>query len=130
MITGKRKEKFVVELSTGNHTIIADVREKLGGTDAGPEPHEIFEASLAACTIITVQMYADRHAWKLDSTDVKVTLDKEGAQSHLTREIAFQGDLSAEQISRLLEIADKCPIHKLMTSETTITTVLAPASPN
>ena len=130
MITGKRKEKFVAEITSGSHTIIADVRANLGGTDTGPEPHEIFEASLAACTIITVQMYADRHAWKLDSTDVKVTLDKDGAQSHLTREIAFRGDLSVEQITRLLEIADKCPIHKLMTSAITITTVLAADSPN
>ena len=80
---------------------------------------------MGACTVITVQMYADRHEWKLESTDVKISIDKEGPQSHLTREISFKGDLSPEQITRLLEIADKCPIHKLMTSDISISTVLA-----
>jgi putative redox protein len=125
MITGRRREKYVAEIASGNHQIVADISQQLGGTDLGFDPHEIFEASLAACTIITVQMYADRHQWKLDSTDVNIRIDKEGAQSHLIREIAFKGDLSAEQITRLMEIADKCPIHKLMTSDISISTVLA-----
>jgi putative redox protein len=124
MITGRRREKYVAEITSGNHQIIADISQKLGGTDLGADPHEIFEAALGACTIITVQMYADRHEWKLESTDVKISIDKEGPQSHLVREIQFKGDLSQEQITRLLEIADKCPIHKLMTSDISISTVL------
>ena len=125
MITGRRKENYVAEISNGNHQIIADISQKLGGTDLGFDPHDIFEAALAACTIITVQMYAERHQWQLESTDVKISIDKEGPQSHLNREISFRGDLSPEQITRLLEIADKCPIHKLMTSDISISTVLA-----
>jgi putative redox protein len=128
MITGRRKEKLVAEITTGSdvtHTIIADVAQKFGGSDLGPDPHDFFEASLAACTIITVQMYAERHGWKLDSTDVKINIDKEGAKSHLVREISFRGDLTQEQIARLLEIADKCPIHRLMTSDISISTSLA-----
>jgi putative redox protein len=124
MITGHRKERYVAELSSGMHTLVADISQKLGGTDVGPDPHELFEAALAACTIITVQMYADRKQWKLDSVDVKVTVDKEGAQSHLTREVSFRGELDAEQTERLLDIANKCPIHKLMSSEISISTVL------
>ena len=122
MVTGRRKEKLTAEIKANAHVLLADVIEKLGGTDQWPGPHEIFEAALAACTIITVQMYADRHQWKLDSTDVKVTIDQEGAESHLTREISFKGDLTQEQQQRLLEIAGKCPIHKLMTSHISITT--------
>ena len=124
MVTGHRKENYVVEITAGNHTLTADVLPKLRGTDLGPDPHEIFEASLAACTIITLQMYADRQQWKLESADVTIRIDQEGAQSHLTREIALRGDLTADQAARLLEIADKCPIHKLMTSDISITTVL------
>jgi putative redox protein len=127
MVTAKRKQNLVAEISTGEdvrHTLIADVAQKFGGTDLGPDPHDFFQASLAACTVITVQMYADRKNWKLDSTDVNIRIDKEGAQSHLVREIAFRGDLTEEQISRLMEIADKCPIHRLMTSDITITSTL------
>lgn len=124
MITARKKEHYVVEISSGTHTILSDISAKFGGTDVGPDPHELFQAALAACTIITVQMFADRHEWKLESADVKISIDKEGPQSHLIREIAFKGDLSPEQITRLLEIADKCPIHKLMTSEISISTVL------
>lgn len=123
MITGHRKEKYVAEITSQSHTIIADIAKNFGGTDLGPDPHELFQASLAACTIITVQMYADRHGWKLESTDVKVNIDKEGSQSHLVREIAFRGELTEEQITRLMEIANKCPIHKLMTSDISISTV-------
>jgi putative redox protein len=127
MVTAKRKENLVVEINSGDevsHTMIADVAQKFGGTDLGPDPHDFFQASLAACTVITVQMYANRKNWKLDSTDVRVRIDREGAQSHLVREIAFRGDLTDEQITRLMEIANKCPIHQLMTSDITISSTL------
>ena len=123
MITGKRKENYVAEIISRSHSILADVPMQSGGTDLAPDPHELFEAALAACTIITVQMYAERKMWKLESTDVKVTVDQEGAESHITREISFRGELNDGQIARLLEIADKCPIYKLMTSRISISTL-------
>lgn len=126
MVTGKRREALVAALTAGAHQIIADVSKELGGTDLGPGPHEILEAALAACTIITVQMYANRHQWNLESTNVKVAVDKEGAESHLTREISFIGDLTEVQKSKLAEIAEKCPIHKLLTSHITISTRVLP----
>lgn len=125
MVTGRRKENYVAEIQSGSHMLTADVVEKLGGTDLAPGPHEILEASLAACTIITLQMYANRQKWNLESADVKVTIDKEGAESHISREINLRGDLTAEQKSRLLEIANKCPIHKLLTSKIELTTQAA-----
>lgn len=124
MVTASRINKYVTEVISGQHKMIADVSPKLGGTDLGPGPHEILEAALAACTIITVQMYADRKNWPLISTNVKVSIDREGPETHLTREISFSGELSSEQRDRLLVIANKCPIHKLLTSSITVTTNL------
>jgi len=123
MVNGTRHPKLIAEITAGIHKIIADEPLELGGTDTGPGPHEIFEASLAACTIITLQMYADRKQWNLDSADVTVTVDQEGAESHLTRNITLRGDLTDEQRDRLIAVADKCPIHKLMTSHISISTI-------
>lgn len=125
MVKGHRKEKLFVEILAGKHTVVSDVLPRLGGTDLGPNPHQIAESALAACTSITLQMYADRHGWKLVSADVVVTIDKEGPESHITRQISLLGELSVEQKSTLMEIADKCPIHKLLTSQISISTTPA-----
>lgn len=123
MVTGQRKELLVATMVAGNFSIISGVPEKLGGRDEGPNPHELLEAALAACTIITVQMYADRKGIPLESTDVKVNTVSEGAEkSVISREISFRGNLTTEQKTRLAEIADKCPIHKLLQSSVTIET--------
>lgn len=125
MVTGQRKELLVATMVAGNFSIISGVPEKLGGRDEGPNPHELLEAALAACTIITVQMYADRKGIPLESTDVKVTTVSEGAESVISRELSFRGNLTPEQKTRLTEIADKCPIHKLLESKVTIQTTVS-----
>lgn len=122
MIEGIRKQQLVAELQDGRHQILSDVLASLGGTDQGQNPHELLESALAACTIITVQMYADRHSWPLKNTRVKVVIDKEGAESHIQRQVHFEGELTAEQTARLLEIANKCPIHRLLSSHIQIDT--------
>jgi putative redox protein len=109
MVEGHRKEKLVAELVAGVHRFQSGVSEKSGGHDEGPGPHELLEAALTACTIITTQMYADRKGWPLQSADVKVT-------------IALRGELTQEARDRIIEIANKCPIHKLLESHVTITT--------
>lgn len=124
MITGIRKEKLVAEMNIRTHKIVSGVVEKLGGRDEGPNPHELLEAALAACTIITAQMYADRKGIKLDSADVEVKIISEGKDSILSREISFKGDLSQEDISKLSEIVEKCPIHKLLESNVKINTLV------
>ena len=106
----------------GNFSIISGVPEKLGGQDEGPNPHELLESALAACTIITVQMYTDRKGIPLESTDVKVNTVSEGAESVISLEISFRGNLTPEQKTRLAEIAHKCPIHKLLESKVSIET--------
>jgi len=122
MITGKRKDGLSAEIEAGNHRIISGVAESLGGHDEGPSPHEILEAALAACTIITGQMWANHKGWKLDSIDVYVKILSEGEETRISREVSYRGDLTADQSKRLTEIIEKCPIHKLLESHVTIET--------
>lgn len=124
MITATRKGTLGVVSTVRDHQVVSGTTKQNGGDDEGMNPHELLEAALASCTIITVQMYANRKAWPLESMDVVVTTDSEGANSHLTRQITFKGDLDEEQRTRLLEIANKCPIHKLLTSNIEIETIV------
>ncbi|MBX9769176.1 MAG: OsmC family protein [Bdellovibrionales bacterium] len=108
-----------------SHELFSGVDPKLGGSDEGMSPHRILEAALAACTIITVQMYANRKGMKLDSTNVKVHIESEGKETKLSRIVEFKGALTTEEKDRLLEIANKCPIHNLLESHVTIETTIS-----
>ncbi|MDO8437758.1 MAG: OsmC family protein [Nitrosomonadaceae bacterium] len=123
MTQGHRKENLVAEISAGKHRLISGVPEELGGHDEGLGPHELLEAALAACTIITLQMYANRKHWNLLSADVTVNIDSENdRESYISRKIRLQGDLTEEQRKSLIAIANKCPIHKVLSSKITIKT--------
>ena len=122
MVTGQRQELLVAKMVAGNFSIISGVPVSLGGRDEGPNPHELLEASLAACSIITVQMYADRKGIPLESTDVQVKIVSEGAETIISREVSFRGNLSQEQKDLLSKIVEKCPIHKLLESKVSIQT--------
>lgn len=119
--TTKNKDLSYVAFGRG-HTLISDVAPALGGTDLGFNPHELLEASLASCTSITIEMYARRKNWPLTNVKVVVSIVKEGTESLIKREIEFLGELSNDQKGRLLGIADKCPLHKLLTSSINIET--------
>ncbi len=125
IVTGTRKENLVAEITVGQHTLISGVPEKLGGHDEGPSPHELLQAALIGCTILTVQMYANRKQWPLESTEVKVVIESENKEeTRLSREVHFVGNLDAEQKERLLDIANKCPIHQLLHSRISVTTTM------
>lgn len=124
MITGKRKENLAADLTVRNHQIISGIAEKIGGLDEGPNPHEILEMALAACTIITAQMYANRKGINLLNTNAVVKIVSEGAETKINREVSFEGDLTEEQRTRLTEIINKCPIHNLLESKITIETTV------
>jgi putative redox protein len=121
MVKGKKLNTLAAEIWAGQFQILAGVNEKLGGNNEGPSPHELLEAALTACTIITLQMYANRKQMKLTSAHVTVKIESESAEtSVISRKIQLEGDLSSEERAKLLEIADKCPVHKLLSSKVTI----------
>ncbi len=125
MITGKRKDGLVAELSVRDHHFLAGLPEKLGGHDEGPNPHELLEAALTACTILTAQMYAARKGFPLDSADVTVKIISEGPETVISREVSFRGNLTDEQKARLSEIVERCPIHLLLESKVKIDTTVS-----
>ncbi|MCF6443387.1 bifunctional alpha/beta hydrolase/OsmC family protein [Nereida sp. MMG025] len=127
---------FLQDVQSGpKHHVRADEPMAYGGTDLGMSPYGFLAAGLGACTSMTIRMYARRKGWPLDHIFVDVTHDKMHAQDSETatgvridnfrREIHLHGDLSAEQRQRLLEIADKCPVHKTLEHSSRIETVLA-----
>lgn len=98
-----------------------------GGRDEGPDPFELLLASVGSCTAITLRMYADRKSWPLEGIRIQLTLETEKSFSdtHITKLISLDGPLSAEQKQRLMQIADKCPTHRVLTGTTRIESTLA-----
>ena len=123
MITGQKTNTLAAQFQIRNHTLVSGVSAELGGKDEGPDPHELLQAALAGCTIITVQMYANRKQWPLESTDVKINIVSENKEGTvISRDITFKGNLTQEQKDQLLNIANKCPIHRLLTGTVQIQT--------
>jgi len=130
--------KFQQEIVSGAHRLLADEPVKAGGLDSGPGPYDLLLAALGACTSMTVRLYADLKQIPLSRTVVRLRHQKiyakdcaecetkEGKIDHIDRAITFEGDLTAEQRARLIEIADKCPVHRTLESEINIRTVEGP----
>ena len=131
-----QEQIFTTEMKVGDHYLTADEPESYGGNNFGPSPYELVSAGLAACTAMTIQMYARRKKWDVKNVEVHISYDKQHAIDcenceadtakidTFTREIKFTGDLDEKQINRILQIADKCPVHKTLHSETQIITNL------
>jgi len=103
---------------------IADEPVSMGGGNTGPSPSELLNAALAACTDITLRMYAERKKWNLTSVKTTVSYERDSKANTTTmkREIILSGDLTAEQRQRLLDIANRCPIHEVLKNPVTIET--------
>jgi len=112
------------KLTAGDLHFLADVEVSKGGTGTGPNPHEYLGAALAACTSMTLKMYAGRKEIKLEDAIVTVDIERVNEIETFTREIRLHGNLSAEEKERLLEIANKCPIHKALAGQIQIKTQL------
>jgi putative redox protein len=113
-------------VSIGNHQMLSDVDAGKGGSDSGPSPHEYLAAALASCTGMTLKMYASRKSWGLENAIVTVNISRTDEVECFTREISLVGNLDAEQTARLLDIADKCPVHKALIGTIAIDTQLVP----
>jgi len=130
--------RFQQEITVGRHGFLADEPVEVGGLDSGPGPYDLLLAGLGACTAMTLRLYAERKALPLEGVTVELrhsrihAVDcencetKEGMLDRIDRAITMRGTLDAEQRRRLLEIADKCPVHRTLTSEIDIRTVEQP----
>jgi putative redox protein len=117
------------DVESGAHRIVVDEPVGYGGTDAGPTPYALLLAALGACTAMTLRLYARNKGWPLESVEVRLSHDKihakdcatcetkEGRLDRIEREVIVGGPLTEEQRKRLGEIADRCPVHRTLTSE-------------
>lgn len=129
--------RLTQRVRAGRHTLVADEPEAHGGDDTGPDPYAYLLASLGACTAMTLRLYAEHKGLALDSVRVRLShgrihaADCEGCETskgkvdRIERELVLEGQLSAEERRRLVEIADKCPVHRTLVSETIVATRIA-----
>jgi uncharacterized OsmC-like protein/pimeloyl-ACP methyl ester carboxylesterase len=130
--------KFQQEITSGPHRFLADEPVKVGGLDSGPGPYDLILAGLGACTSMTLRLYAEHKNLPLDRVTVRLTHNKiyaedclnceikEGMIDRIDRNITIEGPLDAEQRKRLMEIADKCPVHRTLESEIEVRTFERP----
>jgi uncharacterized OsmC-like protein len=136
-ITAQSEIHLQVQLNAGGHHLIADEPIRSGGADTGPNPYGLLLSALAACKIMTAQMYADRKGWPLQRVTAQLEIYRDYAEDCLNCEtddnaqidiievtLNFEGDLTPDQITRLAQIADRCPIHRTLTTETQIRTTV------
>jgi putative redox protein len=133
-----RTDKFGyrTEINASGHSLIADEPVSVGGTNTGPNPYEYLVAALGSCTAMTLRMYADRKGWPLEAVEVRLKHAKIHADDctacdtnirkidQITRELALFGPLSDQQKARLLEIADRCPVHRTLHGRIVVKTTL------
>jgi putative redox protein len=131
--------RYINSLRAGRHAWTADEPAAVGGNDAGPGPYELLLMALGACTSMTVRMYAERRQLPLKRVRVRLAhrkihaqdcadcATKDGMLDEITREIVLEGELSEDQREKLLEIANKCPVHRTLTSEIKVRSKLAPS---
>jgi putative redox protein len=121
-VVARRREGFAHEVEIeGGHAIRIDEPTAVGGTDTGPSPTRLVAAGLAGCTAITIEMYAERKGWDVGSVEVDVDVTYEGlAPLSFAVTLRLPTELSDEQRARLLVVARKCPVHKLLVGETPV----------
>lgn len=120
-------QKYKCTISWRNGQFIMDEPENIGGKDLGPDPFSTLLASLAGCTLSTLRMYIDRKGWDIPEIHIALNLKQENnlsLQTEITRNIRFSSEITDEQKERLLMIAEKCPISKLLKGNTIINTTL------
>lgn len=126
------KGRFQAEIEVRGAHFFADEPVEVGGGGTGPTPYELLSAALAACTAMTIRLYAERKGWELPEFSVEVAhsivkpAGEDRPRDRFARLISFATPLDPERRAKLLEIADKCPVHRTLTSEVKIRTTLTP----
>jgi putative redox protein len=135
VVVTETRHRFQQGVRTGSHLLLVDEPIEVGGLDSGPGPYDLLLAALGACTAMTLRLYAERKALPLDRVTVRLSHSKiyaedcancetkEGMLDRIDRAITLSGSLDESQRARLMEIADKCPVHRTLTSEIEIRTV-------
>jgi putative redox protein len=118
---------YQVEIRAAGVTFFADEPKAAGGLGSGPTPYDLLSSALGACTAMTVRLYAQRKGWPLGDVAVRVIHHRPGlnAKDRFAREVTLQGELTSEQRLRLLEIAERCPVHLTLERGAEVVTVLA-----
>ncbi len=131
-----KTNKFLTQIQTGRHSLLADEPADVGGEDLGPSPYQLLTAALGACTAMTMRMYADRKGWEIDEIKVHLNHNKKHSDDcsdcekptskidHFERIIEIDSKLDESQRQRLLEIANKCPVHRTLEGEAKVETRL------
>jgi putative redox protein len=121
-VVARRREGYAHDVEIeGGHTVRVDEPVAVGGTDTGPSPSRLVAASLASCVAVTVEMYAERKGWDAGQVEVDVDVEYEGfAPTSFAVTLRLPAELSDEQRDRLLVIARKCPVHKLLAGEASV----------
>jgi putative redox protein len=120
-------QKYLCTISWRNGTLLMDEPESVGGQNIGPDPFSTFLASLAGCTLSTLRMYIDRKGWDIPEINISLNLAQElnpELETSISRTITFPTKISEEQRERLLLIAEKCPISKILKNKITINTTI------
>lgn len=122
-VLARRTEGYAHDIEIeGGHVIRIDEPAAAGGTDTGPAPTRLLAASLAGCTAVTIEMYAERKDWDVGQVEVDVDVEyRDGAPLSFAVTLRLPSELSDEQRKRLLVVAGKCPVHKLIAGETEVT---------
>lgn len=119
------QNRYETKIEVPGHTVTGDEPLSIGGTNKGPSPGDFLRMSLASCTAITLRMYADRKGWPVNSISVRVFSSVEpGGKPVFKSDVTLDGKLDPDQVRRMLQIAKACPIHKLLSQPSHISTEL------
>lgn len=122
-VRSESAEGLAVLCEAGGHRVRSDEPLELGGEDTGPSPHDLLLMALGSCTAITLRLYARRKAWPLRDAHVRLAAEKLDGVFRIRETITLEGDLDAAQRARLMEIAERCPVHRTLTGTVEIVPV-------